>query len=59
MDILNLAGGGELNFDEACTLGFYFCQYAIYWIVKDKLFVSLCDSERQCVEVRSFRNQLD
>ena len=49
----------ELNFDEACTLGLCFRQHAIYWIVADQLFVSLCDSERKCIEVGSFREQLD
>ncbi len=49
----------ELNFDEACTLGLCFRQHALYWVVEDQLFVSLCDSERQCVEVGSFRKQLD
>jgi len=49
----------ELNFDEACTLGLCFRQHALYWVVEDQLFVSLCDSERKRIEVGSFREQLD
>ena len=49
----------ELNFDEACTLGLCFRQHAIYWVVDDELFVSLCGSARVCVPVGSFREQLD
>ena len=49
----------ELNFDEACTLGLFFRQHALYWVAEDQLFVSLCDSERQPVLVGSFRDKLD
>ena len=49
----------ELNFDEACTLGLCFRQHALYWVVEDQLFVSLCDSERQPVLAGSFRDKLD
>ena len=49
----------ELKFDEACTLGLCFRQHALYWVVEDQLFVSLCDSGRQPALVGSFRDKLD
>ncbi|MDA7522705.1 DUF3293 domain-containing protein, partial [Akkermansiaceae bacterium] len=43
-----------LPFEEACDLGQKYRQDAIYYVKKDKLFVSRCDGSRELVEIGPF-----
>lgn len=48
----------ELNFQEACDIGRHFKQDAIYFVKKDKLYLSYCDARRALVPVGNFAERL-
>ena len=54
-----LSWAADLEFDEACDLGFRFKQDAIYLVQDDTLWVSHCDHQRMPVMVGSFRERVD
>lgn len=54
-----LGWAAVLSFNDACDLGLEFKQDAVYFIERDKLFVSHCDHRRELIFVGIFRQRLD
>lgn len=48
----------HVDFAKACDIGMHFKQDAIYYVKKDKLFVSYCDARRALVPVGKFSERL-
>ena len=47
-----------MGLNEACDLGQWFKQDAIYYVQKDKLYVSYCDKRRGLVPIGPFTERL-
>ena len=47
-----------IDFEQACNIGKHFKQDAIYYVKKDRLYVSYCDARRALVPVGKFSERL-